>query len=301
MTVAQRPPTFRCSTAARDRGDPMVATAPPARRWLLLEHPGPWPARALDVLEPTLARALAARAEAVGARVVLVRRPGRHPRQAGTVRWAVADARLGHEAIRWSMTDDLHDLLVADWDPAAHPGDGPSDAAPVALVCTHGRHDVCCALRGRPVAAALDARWPGRVWECSHLGGDRFAASVVLLPHGLCYGRVDPSDAVALLGSYESGRVVPRLLRGRSSFTRAEQAAQALVREREPSRDRFDDLLPLQVGAVGEQRIEVLLAGDPPLRVLMQERAVSLGTPATCRSSATAVVHEFALLDLRPL
>jgi len=28
------------------------------------------------------------------------------------------------------------------------------DQQPLYLVCTHGTHDVCCAVRGRPVAAA---------------------------------------------------------------------------------------------------------------------------------------------------
>ena len=47
---------------------------------------------------------------------------------------------------------------------------------PMLLVCTHGVHDTCCAVRGRPVAAALARRWPEATWECSHVGGDRFAA-----------------------------------------------------------------------------------------------------------------------------
>ena len=70
------------------------------------------------------------------------------------------------------------------------------DLGPILLVCTHGVHDTCCALRGRPVAAALAARWPGQVWECSHVGGDRFAPNVVVLPDGFYYGNLDPETAV---------------------------------------------------------------------------------------------------------
>jgi hypothetical protein len=276
----------------------MVATAPPALRWLLLEHPGPWPARALDALEPALARGLAARAEALGARVALVRRPGRHPRRPGPLRWAVADARPGHEALRWSVTDDLREVLVADWDPAEHPGEGPGPADPVALVCTHARHDVCCAVRGRPVAAALEVHWPERVWECSHLGGDRFAASVVLLPHGLCYGRVEAADVAALLDAHESGRVLPGLLRGRSALNRTEQAAQALVRECSPSRDGLGDLLPLSSRRLDDDTTEVLLAGEPSLRVAVRERLVPLGTAATCRSTTPGVGYVYTLAGL---
>ena len=68
------------------------------------------------------------------------------------------------------------------------------DGAPIYAVCAHGTHDACCAIRGRPVAAALDQLRPGRVWECSHVGGDRFAANVLVLPSGVLYGRVVASD-----------------------------------------------------------------------------------------------------------
>ena len=61
------------------------------------------------------------------------------------------------------------------------------------FVCTHGKHDPCCAKYGRPVAAALDHQWPERTWETSHLGGDRFAGNVLILPIGIYYGRVGPN------------------------------------------------------------------------------------------------------------
>ena len=39
------------------------------------------------------------------------------------------------------------------------------------LVCTHGTRDACCAVRGRPIVAALARALPEQVWECTHLGG----------------------------------------------------------------------------------------------------------------------------------
>ncbi|WP_218926810.1 sucrase ferredoxin, partial [Priestia megaterium] len=68
---------------------------------------------------------------------------------------------------------------------------------PVILVCAHGRHDPCCAVRGLPVGRALGERWPEQVWECSHIGGDRFAANVVVAPDGVYYGGLDAKSAVA--------------------------------------------------------------------------------------------------------
>ncbi len=289
--VASTP--FRCSLAADARGDSMVATAPAAQRWVLVEHPGPWPVEAVEALGNT-GRDLAARAADEQARVSLVRRPGRSLAPSEVLRYAVAELRPGREGLRWSTAADAAAVAAADWTVEAGQGE------PLALVCAHGRHDVCCAVRGRPVAAALERRWPGRVWECSHLGGDRFAATLVLLPHGLYYGRVDPASGDAVLQRYELGHVEPGLLRGRSGLPRLGQAAQALARDAVPQRTGLDDLLPVQVRPLADGVAEVLLAGSPPLRVVLRERRVPLGSPATCRSSVAGVGHEYDLLTLEP-
>src|SRR3712207_7435783 len=76
-------------------------------------------------------------------------------------------------------------------------GSGRPAERPVYRVCAHGGHEACCALRGRPLARALPADDPDDVWECSHLGGDRFAANVLVLPHGFYYGQV-PGDGAEL-------------------------------------------------------------------------------------------------------
>ena len=116
---------------------------------------------------------------------------------------------------------------------------------PIYLVCTHGRHDACCALRGRAVAARLAEQRPDLVWECSHIGGDRFAPNVLVLPQGLYYGRVEPSRArprssqptSARRSSSISSEVVRR-------FGPAVQAAQHFARLANGSR-AIADLDPL--------------------------------------------------------
>jgi (2Fe-2S) ferredoxin len=93
------------------------------------------------------------------------------------------------------------------------------------LVCTHGVHDVCCALRGRPVAAALSSRWPELVWECSHVGGDRFAPNLIMLPDGFYYGNLDSESALATVEAHLGGTVLPDGLRGMARFVPPVQAA----------------------------------------------------------------------------
>ena len=76
---------------------------------------------------------------------------------------------------------------------AARPGDPlPGVPAPPALlVCTHAERDPCCGTDGRALVDALAAAGVPDVWECSHLGGHRFAATALVLPTGYLYGHLD--------------------------------------------------------------------------------------------------------------
>ncbi|MGB5953531.1 MAG: sucrase ferredoxin, partial [Ornithinimicrobium sp.] len=125
------------------------------------------------------------------------------------------------------------------------------------LVCTHGKHDVCCASRGRPVAAALTQRWPEATWECSHTGGDRFAANVIALPDGACYGGLDPDVAVNVLEQHFSGGPDPVYLRGWTGHTPAEQAAVIAAHRALPAQ-RWGSIIATGVSMqAGERRVRL--------------------------------------------
>ena len=209
---------------AQLRGDPLVGTAFPAARVLLVEQPGPWGHNAMlqSHFDVDVARALIARADAAGVRVLAIRRPGRTP--AGVRRrWALADSRDGRRSLLWGSFGSDTELATLPLDGSV----GDADQQPLYLVCTHSKHDACCALRGRPVAAAFEAERPGRVWECSHIGGERFAANMLVLPTGLMYGRVLPFAAPEFVAATDAGEVVGALLRGRIGYNSVVQAALA--------------------------------------------------------------------------
>ncbi len=223
-------PVFRCAAAARDRDDPVVGTAPPAARWLLLEHPGPWPVDAVagSGIEPGMLGRLSRTAARTATRILLVRRPGR-PVPGPSRRWTLADVAGRTRTGDWTADQDLGAAVDAM---TSEPTTALTAPDPIILVCAHGVHDVCCALRGRPVAAALAARWPDLVWECSHVGGDRFAPNVVLLPDGFYYGNLDPESAVRTVEQHLGGVVGTEFLRGMARFPPAVQAAAAAAYER---------------------------------------------------------------------
>ena len=288
----------RCSVRALARGDSPVATAPPAQRWLLVEQPGPWGRDALTQsrFDPGVSPRLAARARAENVRLLLIRRPDGRQADSGR-RWAVVDARPGRERLTWAVRREDADLLEVPWDGSV----GSPAEQPVYLVCAHGGHDACCALRGRPLARALPAGDPDAVWECSHLGGDRFAANVLVLPHGFYYGQV-PADGAELVAAHRRGEVALPWLRGRAGLPPAAQAAQHLLREK-TCLLRFDDLPVRDVGRLTEagaavERFAVTLAGpDGPVVVTVESRPSDESVLLTCRATHPAHSRTWRLLE----
>lgn len=224
---------LRCSDASLARDESIAGTASTVRAFLLLEHRGAWGVDALrDARLPDgLGDRLRAAATAARVRVLLIRRPGRTEPSDGTrVYAAYADpVRPWLEAGTLGDPREVLDLDLAGLR-AGRTAGLASAPGPLFCVCTHGRHDVCCATRGRPVAAALEAAHPEETWEVSHIGGDRFAGNLVVLPHGLYYGRLDRVSALTVAGAQHAGQLELDHLRGRSGLAMPVQAAEVALR-----------------------------------------------------------------------
>lgn len=261
---------FRCAAASVARDDDLAGTASTVRSFLLVEHAGSWGVDALrDARLPEgLGDHLARSGHSAGVRVLLVRRPGRRAEQAGVrvfaARAAGADSWL--EAGTLGTVDDVRGLDLAALGGGRSLGLDPFDD-PLLAVCTHGRHDACCAERGRPVALALArSRHAEAVWECSHIGGDRFAGNLLVLPRGLYYGRVDPDAALEVADAAVDGRVSLDHLRGRSDVSMPVQAAEIAVRRRLDLRG-LDDVRPTAARTDGDLTAVTLDAGGRTVRV----------------------------------
>jgi hypothetical protein len=221
-------------------------TAARAGFWLAIEQDGPWGRAAATEshLPREVGRGLDEACSSRGGRLALLRPPGRH---ADTHRPAGRTAYLAFSGTGpWLLAvhgASLEQLLAVDLDALARgdqeavraslPGAAPAD--PVLLVCTNGRRDVCCAIRGRPVALEAAGIAPGRVWESSHTGGHRFAPTGVLLPHGAALARLDAAGCADVLAAASSGHLPGWALspvhdRGRSSLPAPAQAAESFVR-----------------------------------------------------------------------
>lgn len=225
--------TFRCADSAQDRGEPLYGTASFVKRWLLLEQPGSWGRDALlqSRVPQKTAQELRARARAAGIRVILIRRGVRlssDKRQCYFVRTDGCDLYQAHMQL-----DTVGDLLDVDLTPLREGGviaEAPERNDPLFLVCTHGRHDQCCSIRGNQVSRVACAHPGADAWECSHIGGDRFAATLVCFPHGLYYGRVTPDGVAELMDAYARGTLSLEHYRGRCCHLFPVQAAEYFAR-----------------------------------------------------------------------
>jgi len=242
-----REPFGLCSRASLEAGESMSGTAPVARSWLVIEQPGAYGRDALtqSYLPAEVARHVSSFVTDGPIRPLLVRRnPGRRHEESEPVSsrdrsggrrvwWSGSGAEL------WSLPfEDARELLDLALAPlAAGRPDLVHPAAnlvpePMLLLCTNGARDRCCAVRTRPIATALlaDPDRRDRVWECSHLGGHRFAPTAVQLPHGWVHGRLDPESAGRVLDEAAHGLLPLDTARGWSALPPPAQAADLAVR-----------------------------------------------------------------------
>lgn len=290
-----------CSDAARLRGDDNTATAARIDVWLLVELPITWGRDPItEAALPQVVRDALRRAshEIPRCRVVFIRKRVEclGPTRVYIVR---SGPRTG---VTQLDLDALDDVATIPFVSLAKDTSAPA-ARPIVLVCTHGQHDSCCGRRGYPLFDALRRREELDLWQCSHIGGDRFAANAVVLPWGIYYGPVEPRDADELADSIARDEIFLPGYRGRSSLSRPVQAAETFIRRETNvlARDAFRLVSrePLENG-----RVQVHLrdrAGT--IHDVTVEQFQSAETAMlTCTSEAASTVPQFRLVEYkRPL
>lgn len=231
---------FCCELSVAEREPIVASAAADTRVWLVLEVPAPWPAKGYDEIElPVEVRAAITRWSTAldGVRVQLVR--SEHRKHGATdLEFFVGFSGTEHCGVVKHTLGDLSELPEVDV-PAVtealrtggEPPSGRRLSKPLILVCTHGKRDRCCAKWGLPIyrLAASDERC--EVWQTTHLGGHRFAPTLLCLPQGVCYGRLEPQEVRPLLEATVRGEMFALdRLRGRTTLAPAQQAAEHFVR-----------------------------------------------------------------------
>lgn len=230
------PQDTSCSAMSQEVGESLRGTAvSETDLWLVLELSGAWGPKGLedsglpDSVVSHLSRFVSQHKRA---RVQLIRRPDRA--NVGFTLF-LANSTPGATSLHRRSFARLEELLLIDlasWAAGSALEGFELVSEPLFLICTHGKRDRCCAQLGLPVFSAIASEVGARAWQTTHLGGHRFAATLLVLPAGICYGRVAADEAPALCAAHARNELynVARL-RGRTSYSGQAQAAEALLRE----------------------------------------------------------------------
>jgi hypothetical protein len=287
-----------CSDAARLRGDDNTATAARIDVWILVELPITWGRDPItEAALPEVVRDALRRAshEIPRSRVVFIRK---RVESLGPTR--VYIARSGpHTGVTQLDLDTIDGVATIPFLSIAN--DTVARAArPLVLVCTHGQHDSCCGRRGYPLFDALRRRDELEAWQCSHIGGDRFAANAVILPWGLYYGPVEPRDAGALAASLAREEIFLPAYRGRSSLSRPVQAAETFVRRETNvlARDAFE-LVSRETLDHGRMQIHLRDRSGAIHDVTIEQFASAETAMLTCTSKVASTVPQFKLVEYK--
>lgn len=285
-----------CAEVRSATSEPIFATAPvKARGWLLIQHPGPWPATGLPGDLPPALHTVAARATSAKIRPQLIRRPADRASlwpigvylgsSSGPEPW-LQYREFAHPAEVADLLDLLSPAVIEAAATGDRPGFGNAADHRVLLICGHASRDPCCAKTGRPMAMALAREYPDLVWESNHLGGHRFAANLVTLPDGSYHGGLDASRGRQVAAATLAGEVDLASYRGRAGRSAAAQAADWYVRRHtgELALDALEIVTERRSEAGdGSVVVELLVAGEP-IRATVRpapppvERLISCGT-----------------------
>lgn len=221
-----------CARESLAQGDPLAGSAAHAERNLLLSWPRAKWQRSLRQAS-NMSDAVSTRLDGIaesGRRINLI-----HRRDQPGERHCLY---LMPENRRFEVTrEELPAFLDAlGHDEPLTPWEAPPPAGALLLCCTHGKKDKCCAKFGYATFKALDTavasrKLPFEVWESTHLGGCRLAASAVVFPALRKYGRIGDDDVLPLLESEMAGHPYLPCYRGDSRLSPEQQCAQVAALE----------------------------------------------------------------------
>ncbi|MCA9918335.1 MAG: hypothetical protein KC445_10310 [Anaerolineales bacterium] len=226
-------PDFYCSDWSEAIDESLAGTAVSHKIWLFLEYNQQWSAKATsdNSLPQPVQDWLAAQGGVVNGRLQFIKQP-----RGQRTDWAFFVAIFGETDSRVYRFDlASYEALFGLDLPAIVAADSRYEAnlttEPQILVCTNGKRDVCCALQGLALLRALAAANVPGLWETTHLGGHRFAPTLLALPDGLNYGRIQPQDVPQLLGHLQKRTLWLDKLRGRVCYEPVVQVAEQFLRQ----------------------------------------------------------------------
>jgi hypothetical protein len=220
-----------CSVLARQAGEPIFGTATEVKFWLLLEYREPWRAKAEDDndLPARIQSFLTEQLTAIpDSRLLFVKQ--QHPVREELKVFAVSTDESAPALYEFEL-ESYDDLLALDFTGIGAVSSRRREE-PLFLACTNTKRDKCCAKFGIPAFQALQESQGEAAWQCSHIGGHRYAPNILFLPHSVNYGFLSPEEIGPAAVTYRDGRLYDLdHYRGRTYYAPHVQAADYFLRQ----------------------------------------------------------------------
>ncbi len=262
---------FFCSTASRYFKEALQGTAATYKSFILVEHASPFPSNPVKgLLDKAWLKRMDALANKKNGKLLLIRNNSTDYK---TCRVMYVDCILQKY---FTVSIPISDVHTVDLESKITDRETEWEVDPFFVVCTNGKKDKCCAKFGFPVFKFFEniyLPFSYDAWECTHLGGDRFAANAALLPYGIYYGRVEVEDVHEIIRQTAFGRVNYKNYRGRSTLSFFEQAVECHLREHLndysisfsiniSQRKQQDNTITVAVAAIGYGSYKMVLHRD---------------------------------------
>lgn len=202
--------------------------------WFLLEYTQPWTVKAVEdnTLPTAVQNFLGQQIDTIPqSRLVFIKKSSKRPKP---LTFYVAISNEDQQTLyKWELAS-YSDLLTIDLTAVASGAAHFSDHIchdNLFLVCTNGKRDQCCAKFGLPIFNSMAERDPQNTWQCTHIGGHRYAPVVGVFPAGLYYRVVDTAAGDTLIEQTTKANILLDGYRGRTCYTGVAQAADYFLRE----------------------------------------------------------------------
>jgi hypothetical protein len=292
---------FFCRELSATLAEPLIGTAVPVNTWFLLEYTQPWYEKVTEEIQesqlpPAVQRWLAEQlARVENGRLQFIKQQPAVPTH--PLHFYVASLHSHHSVVyRFQLPDynalleiDIDDLLTGQrrYEPYRY-------HKPLFFVCTHGKRDRCCALHGLLLYYGLDKVMGFDVWQTTHLGGHRFAPTLLSLPDGHVYGRLSPADVPHLLASQQEQHVLLDNLRGYSGYDTVTQIADHHLRH-SLNQINWQALQHLHTTAIAPDRWQAVFRANGQTISVEVETADSLTLSASCSATKQKTIPQYRI------
>lgn len=205
-----------CRDICIERGEPLAGAGSAAKRYILLHWPrAHWRVpRTQSYAMPSMLADAITTANAAGLHVALVDGD---------------DIALSCDNINIAQIEPQKAAQLICELAAGNMLEGERDNRITIVCCTDAKQDPCCARYGFATWKALKAQADPqhfRILQSTHLGGCRFAASVIVLPQRARYSRLQPENIASFLEHIKNGKPYLPAYRGNPILDTLSQVAE---------------------------------------------------------------------------